>query len=287
MSSEKLRKAKIEKNDEFYTRLETVVEELQYYEKELKDKVVLCNCNDKGKAFEEYFKNDENIKELIVTEGRFQDNIEALKRADIVVTNPPFSILNEFINLLIKYKKDFIIIIPLTALGNNNIFKLIKEGKVETGYTNTSSFFSKDRKIISSPCCWLQNVKFGEKKKNERKKEIEYKNIDGANILNIDKIEDIPENYTGKMAVPITFLKSYNGDTKKEFEILEINKKVFVDKKRLFSRVIIKRKETEEKNKPEEIKIDWQERERYFYGEANGKKYIFLKTYKEEKENEE
>ena len=81
MKNNILTEAKKNKKDEFYTRYEDVKLELDNYKDYFKDKIILCNCNDRGSAFEKYFtQNNLGIKELIVTEGRFQDNIESIKR---------------------------------------------------------------------------------------------------------------------------------------------------------------------------------------------------------------
>lgn len=167
-----LRKAKTNKNDEFYTQLTDVSEELRHYKKHFKGKTVFCNCDDPTwSAFWKYFHlNFEvlGLKKLISThydkdeptykmvyEGgddnnievgektplqgngdfRNQECVELLKESDIVVTNPPFSLFREYIAQLMEYGKKFLIIGNLNAITYREVFPLIKENKVWMGYT--------------------------------------------------------------------------------------------------------------------------------------------------------
>ena len=176
-----LHKAKQAKNDEFYTQLSDVSEELRHYKKHFKDKIVLCNCDDPTfSAFWIYFHlnfKELGLKKLISThydrenptykmeyEGgddnntevgiktplqgngdfRNEECIELLKEADIVVTNPPFSIAILYMNLLQEYKKDFLIIGDLNWISNKDFFPLIKNDKMWTGYNSVKEFKQPD-----------------------------------------------------------------------------------------------------------------------------------------------
>ncbi len=176
MANTNLHAAKKAKNDEFYTRLEDIENELKHYKKHFKDKTVFLNCDDpKESMFWKYFQLNFNylgLKKLVSThydekqptykleiyrrtdgvynvpdsdiiktplkqngDFRSDEAIEILKEADIVVTNPPFSLFREYIAQLMEYDKKFLV------LGNNNsitykeIFPLIKDNELWLGVT--------------------------------------------------------------------------------------------------------------------------------------------------------
>ena len=176
MANENLHKAKEAKNDEFYTQLSDVAEELRHYKEHFKGKVVFCNCDDPtSSAFWKYFHlNFEHLglKKLIAThydkekptykmeyeggddndieigiktplEGngdfRNQECIDLLKGADIVVTNPPFSLFREYVNMLEEHNKKFLIIGNPNAVTYKEFFPLLKENKVWIGAKPWSS----------------------------------------------------------------------------------------------------------------------------------------------------
>ena len=153
--------AKRAKNDEFYTQLTDIENELQYYTQHFKNKIVLCNCNDAVHGdFKKYFMthfNELGLKQLITTayeegyaefydgtstikkhfngKGDFhsEEMIELLKKADIVCTNPPFSQFREYVAQLMEYDKKFLIIGNGNAVTYKEFFPLIKENKVWLG----------------------------------------------------------------------------------------------------------------------------------------------------------
>lgn len=162
-------KAKKEKNDEFYTQLSDIENELKHYKEHFKDKIVFCNCDDPEwsnfwKYFElcfehlglkklistHYEENKPSYKlelekingELIKTKTPLLQNgdfrspecIEILKECDIVVTNPPFSLFREYVSQLVEHDKKFLIIGNQNAITYKNIFPLIKEGKLWFGH---------------------------------------------------------------------------------------------------------------------------------------------------------
>lgn len=176
-----LRKAKNDKNDEFYTRLEDISEELHHYKDHFKDKVVFCNCDDPVESkFWFYFHkrfnslglkklisthynkgeksykleytggNDDNIYAGIKTdlEGdgdfRSEECIELLEESDIVVSNPPFSLFRCYLAQLMEYNKEFLIIGNKNALTYKEIFPLLKENKVWLGNNSPKDFYTAD-----------------------------------------------------------------------------------------------------------------------------------------------
>jgi len=295
--------AKKEKNDEFYTRLEDIEKELKYYTKHFKNKIIYCNCDTEESNFYKYFYTnfdkfklnkliathynnngqsykievcEENnelkvIKTPLKTNGDFRspECIEMLKECDIVVTNPPFSLFREFIDLLVEYDKKFVIIGNMNALTYKNVFPLIKEDRLWLGYTSPKEFvipehyknmngvYMKDNKLYKKVgISWFTNLEID--KRNEdlilyRKyygNEYKYPKYDNYNAINVDKVVDIPCDYYGEMGVPITFFTKYNPN---QFEIIGqmANTKIddfnfgypYINNKRKYARIIIKRKQ--------------------------------------------
>lgn len=180
MTNQNLRKAKREKNDEFYTQLVDIEKELQYYTEHFRNKIVYCNCdNPEQSNFWRYFHknftelglkkiiatyystteqvymleysggNDENIsvgvKTFLKGDGDFRSSecIEILKSCDIVVTNPPFSLFREYVAQLMEYNKKFLIIGNVNAISYKKIFSLIKNNHLWLG----ASIHSGDREF--------------------------------------------------------------------------------------------------------------------------------------------
>ncbi len=278
MSNEVLLKAQKAKLDEFYTYLEDFEKELKYYQEAFKDKIVLCNCNDVDYgSFFQYFESNFNklgLKKLIATnyetigssykveiyrklngdidkrriglkengDFRTPECIEVLKEADIVCTNPPFSLFREYVSLLVKNDKKFIILGNVNAITYKEIFPLIKENKVWLGVSIHSGDreFEIPKKYISmlKKCRtdeegraftrikgvrWFTNL--DHKKQHEELilykyyTPEEYQKYDNYDAINVDKVAEIPCDYDGIMGVPITFIDKYNTE---QFEILGI-----------------------------------------------------------------
>lgn len=181
-------------------------------------------------------KNDKNVLSLLKT-GDFRDPecIELLKEADIVVTNPPFSLFREYIGQLIKYDKKFLIIGNQGAIIYKEIFPYVINNKIWLGYGfkgGAAHFVSpyediatatdhKEGMIRVSGVHWFTNLEIP--KRNEfldlvcRYSEQEYPYFDNYNAINVNKTTDIPFDYDGIMGVPITFLDKYNPE---QFEII-------------------------------------------------------------------
>ena len=185
-------------------------------------------------------KSNKNVLTKLNGNGDFRspECIELLKKADIVVTNPPFSLFREYISQLIQHNKLFIVIGNTNALTYKEIFHLFQENKIRTGYTNfnVGMFFlvpantESYHKIIDgkkyvrvSSCCWFTNLPVSKHnefltlyKKYDSSIYDKYENYDA---INVDKFSDIPENYYGCVGVPITFLDKYNPE---QFEIIAL-----------------------------------------------------------------
>ena len=283
MSSANLHRAKNAKNDEFYTKLADVSKELMHYKGYFKDKIVYCNCDDpRWSAFWEYFhlnfsalglkklisthydKNeptyrmeytggdDNNIDAGVITplEGdgdfRNQECLDLLDEADIVVTNPPFSLFREYVAVLMEHKKKFLIIGSKNAITYKDFFPLLKNGDVWIGRNNPSEFLQPDGSIKKfGNIGWFTNL--GIAKRHEklvlRKKydPEEYPRYDNYDAINVNKLSDIPVDYDGVMGVPISIMDKYNPD---QFEIIDLlkHKDRVVNGKCKYPRILIRKK---------------------------------------------
>ena len=239
---DKLNKAKKVKNDEFYTQYSDIQKELEHYDKaKFEDKVIYLPCDRPQSNFVAYFKEhyeDYKYKELVYTyiareeneevfaysfdgkketktklrgSGAFQSDecIDIMKRADWVITNPPFSLLFLFIDQLTTLKKKFIICVPLTKLKDNNVFEKIKNKELYTGYTHLTYFLDSNNNLASVNVLWLTTEKYIKEKK-EKYKLIKYDDYDALEVSKLVYLEDIiARGLKGTFGVPITILDSY------------------------------------------------------------------------------
>ena len=292
------------KQDEFYTQLDDISNELKYYKQHFKGKVVLCNCDDPYESnFFKYFalnfnqlglkkliatcyngspiagdelpllfeieesepkkiaykveitevldynndgavnladvqyliQNDKNVLSLLKGNGDFrsQECIELLKEADIVVTNPPFSLFREFVAQLISYDKKFLVIGNQNAIHYKDIFTLIKDNKIWLGYKFGDMSFKVPEYFEPKATrywvdengqkwrslgnvCWFTNLNIQKRQEEmilyKQFSSDEYPMYDNYEAINVDKTSEIPSDYTGIMGVPITFIDKYNPD---------------------------------------------------------------------------
>ena len=171
-------------------------------------------------------RNNNNTLTLLDGNGDFRSDecIGFLEEADVVVTNPPFSIAREFfVPLLLKYQKKFLIIGDLNWLTYKTIFPLIKENKMWVGYNSVKQFIQPDgtTKQFGNKL-WFTNIDI-QKRHEELILYKKYDNdafphYDSYDAINVDHISEIPIDYSGKMGVPITFVNYYNPE---QFEIID------------------------------------------------------------------
>ena len=187
---------------------------------------------------------------------RSEECIELLKQADIVVTNPPFSLLREFVSLLMKYEKKFLIIGTKNAITYKEFFPLLKDGKIWLGWNygkGTMSFDTPSNGVKEVASYWYTNLTH--KKRNEelilfrKYNPKDYPKYDNYDAIEVSKVVDIPCDYAGVMGVPITFLDKYNPS---QFEILGSSRYhdgqdfpddiSFINGKELYRRILIRNK---------------------------------------------
>lgn len=300
------------KRDEFYTQLSDISNEVRHYRAQLRDKTILCNCDDPYESnFFKYFALNFNaigLKRLIATsyagssivggqlplfaieglkpEGRepyaidvkyvpdhdgkgatditdvdyllrhnantarslnsdrmynggdfrSQECIELLKQADVVVTNPPFSLFREYVSQLVEFNKRFLIIGHQNAITYKEIFPLVKANKLWLGYgfnRNCAHFINKhyedyatdaDHKvgyIRVSGVQWFTNLDTTKRHEEiplyKRYNPVDYPTYDNFDAIEVSKVADIPIDFHGAIGVPITFLEKYNPE---QFEIV-------------------------------------------------------------------
>lgn len=179
---------------------------------------------------------------LLKGDGDFRSSecIELLKQADIVVTNPPFSLFREYIAQLMKYEKKFIILGNQNAVTYKETFPLLKENKMWLGYycgdmafavplhyeERTTRFWIDDKgqkwRSLGN-ICWYTNLDTTKRHENitlyKQYTPEEYPHYENYDAINVDKVSDIPYDYNGAMGVPITFLDKYNPE---QFEIVAL-----------------------------------------------------------------
>lgn len=326
MASERaLGKAKIEKNDEFYTQLADIEKEIRHYKHFFNNKVVFCNCDDPYESnFFKYFamnfkalglkkliatcfatssvtgeefncyidntgqisyvpfknsiplsevnkhkpykveitdvtdengdgridladveylmRNNKNTITLLNGDGDFRSHecIELLKEADVIVTNPPFSLFREYVAQLIEFQKYFLIIGNINALTYKEIFPLVMENKIWLGasiHSGDREFRVPDSYPLKAAGCrvdnkgkkyirvkgvrWFTNIDYDERHEDiilyKEYTSEEYPTYYKYDAIEVNKVAEIPCDYDGLMGVPVTFLDKYNPE---QFEII-------------------------------------------------------------------
>lgn len=310
-SNKNLQSAKNDKNDEFYTQLNDIADEIKHYKNHFKWKVVFCNCDDPYESnFFKYFAlkfNELGLKKLIATwystspiiwkqlplfevewlenetkpraykieinkvydvnwddavdlldvmellkqnkenkltllkgdwDFQSEESIELLKTADIICTNPPFSLFKEYVPLLMKYKKSFLIIWPISAITYKHFFPMIKNGEMWLWYNNWGKEYEVSEWYASlyPKKVTMRNWKYWTKMWNtvrytnldikKRHEELvlykkyvpeEYPKYETFDAIDVATVSDIPYDYDWIMWVPKSFMNSFNPE---QFEIL-------------------------------------------------------------------
>lgn len=339
------------KQDEFYTQMDDISNELKHYREHFCGKVVFCNCDDPYESnFFKYFalnfnslglkrliatcydgspvmgnelllqfdtpesepkkiaykveiaevddyngdgavnladvayllQNDKNVLSVLKGDStpgadgkmygpgdfRSAECVELLKQAEIICTNPPFSLFREYVAQLMKYEKRFLIIGQQNAIHYIDIFKILKNNKIwlgnkfgDMGFRVPDYFEPRVTRYWQDEngqkwrsmgnICWFTNLDIP--KRHEIMDLIrhyspeEYPTYDNYPAINVNKTADIPCDYSGVMGVPITFMNKYNPD---QFEIVDTSTSAmpkgapYIAGKRIYERILIRRKNT-------------------------------------------
>ncbi len=201
---------------------------------------------------------------------RSQECIELLKQADIVVTNPPFSLFREYVAQLMKYEKKFVIIGNQNAITYKEIFSLIKADKLWLGSTLSFAKFrvpdyyepkatrfwideTGQKWRSMGNICWFTNLDIAKRHEEiilyKTYNQEDYPKYDNYDAINVNKVADIPMDYDGIIGVPITFLDKYNPN---QFEIIGLDRYVednpqyghrfTINGKETYARILIRRR---------------------------------------------
>lgn len=186
-------------------------------------------------------KNDANVSTPLKQNGDFRSEecIELLKEADIVVTNPPFSLFREYVAHLIEHNKKFLVLGDQNAITYKEIFKLIRDNKLWLGYDNGGTKWfqvpmdydiptESRKKVVNGVkyfsmgrILWFTNLETSKRHQEltlyKKYAPEEFLKFDNYDAINLDKVSDIPLGYHGVMGVPITFVDKYNPE---QFEIV-------------------------------------------------------------------
>ena len=239
----KLLRAKLARNDEFYTQYADVESECDHYRSHFLNKCIYCNCDTADSAFVKYFaklKSQGLIRDVWFSGGlggtdfRSPQAIELLQRADVVVTNPPFSLFRDFMDLLIEYQKPFLVIGNKNAIAQRKVFDLVKWNKIWPGVRRWAGGMRfvvpdcTDTKEV--PAIWLTNLPHNHRAGALRLSALydpeRFPQYDNADAINVDRTSDIPVDYDGVMGVPISFIEKYNPA---QFVILGLDKEFTYD----------------------------------------------------------
>lgn len=310
------------KQDEFYTQLTDIEDELRHYRKHFESKVVYCNCDDPiiSNFFRYFHLNFAKLglNKLVTTcyrnqqynlfsthqedsavgveytgtnaqlvifqlkgDGDFRSRecIELLKKADVVVTNPPFSLFREYVAQLVEHEKTFLIIGSMNAVTYKEIFPLICDNRLWLGrgpagrdmlFDVTESYAQElvETKKEGSAyrlvdgivkgrlgnACWFTNLNHARRNEElilfERYSPDKFPKYDNYDAINVGKTADIPCDYDREMGVPISFLNKFNPD---QFEIIGIDRPLVaqltgkqsrfrIKGKEIFARIVIRNK---------------------------------------------
>ena len=307
------------KQDEFYTQLPDIENELKHYSEHFRGKTVYCNCDDPAVSnfFRYFHMNFEKLelKRLITTcyknrqtnlfskhdmkaaagleyvgngaepavfqleeDGDFRSRecVELLKQADIVVTNPPFSLFREYVAQLVEYDKKFVVVGGMNAITYKEVFPLIKNGKVWLGHKSAGkdmlfdvpedyarilvetkkegSAYKRIDGVVKgrTQCLWFTNLDHRKRRQDlilyKKYSPDEYPKYDNYDAINVNRTAHIPADYAGEMGVPITFLDKHNPE---QFEIIGMDRPLItqltgkqsrfkINGKEIYARIVIR-----------------------------------------------
>lgn len=171
---------------------------------------------------------------------RSEESIKLLQQADVVVTNPPFSLFREYLSQLVLSGKKFLIIGNVNTLTYNDVFPLIKDNKLWIGpsiHSGDRKFYVPDSYPLEAAGCgtdkdgrrfirvkgvrWFTNIDYKQRHEDlilyKKYNPEEYPKYDNYDAIDVSDVKNIPCDYDGVMGVPITFLDKYNPD---QFDLL-------------------------------------------------------------------
>ena len=199
----------------------------------------------------------DTIKTPLKQNGDFRspECIAILEEADIVITNPPFSLFREYVKQLMDYEKKFLIVGSMNAITYKEIFPLLKDNLLWLGNGSPKTFKQPDGSLKAfGNILWYTNLDYLKRHEDlllfREYDPDEYPTYDNYDAINVDKVKDIPMDYPGAIGVPITFLTKHNPN---QFELIGIDRPLVekttgkssrfkIDSKEKFARIVIRNK---------------------------------------------
>lgn len=232
--------ARSSKKDEFYTLYEDVKFELDHYIDQFKDKIIYCPCDTKESAFVKYFLELQAkglIRDLVYTS--LKDGVDFLSEAavdnynqcDIVVTNPPFSLFRQSLELLDKLDKKFIIWSTNNAIGYKQVSSMLVKDRIRLGYManktcefevpreyvndTKSKAYTRDNRTYTKVASITTFTNLSVSRSSCLDLTVQYdpgihKKYDNFDAINCNKTSEIPFDYDGYIGVPITYLTKHD-----------------------------------------------------------------------------
>jgi hypothetical protein len=294
----RLTKSRVARKDEFYTKYEDIKNECDRYAEHFRHKRILCPCDCPGSNFIKYFEDNFDKFELASLNGvgfnpygpgfkytklpgeepvhsslllkgdyRSPEVLKILKESDIVVTNPPFSLFRNFVEMVVRYNKHYLVLGNIATIGSKDMVRLVKEGNMRFGYfgvgamefvlpehypkcmrseINPDGTVSKFASVSS--ITWATNLPVDKPLGHELTMKYDpdvYKKYDGYDAIEVPMLRKIPIDYEGLMGVPITFIVNWNPE---QFEIVSFSNSDYIkgmlaiDGDNCFARVMIRHK---------------------------------------------
>ena len=260
------------KDDEFYTPYDFIDSELSNYEDVLYGKSICLPCNDADMNFHKWFEDhkeslhlkrvvavhystdsfsswyiDDGVKKVLPWGGDFRsyDVCQLIKECDIIVTNPPFTLFTDFIRLMVRFDKKFIVLGNNIAVQYYQTFELFRTRQLELGYYKPSHagnmFDRPDGSQKGVAIYWYQNVKHivpAPLELTQTYSPDRYQKYDDYDAIECQSRNDIPVDYYGPIGVPVSYIPFWDPN---EFDLLD-NIGPHLNGKQMFKRFVIQRK---------------------------------------------
>lgn len=240
MSNTHLNQARQSKNDEYYTKFYDVDKELSHYEAFLRGKHIYLPCDDSNSAFWKFFTANANAWGISITatsyrpgargirldfsdgsmsqslldgDGDFlsEECIDIARQCDVVITNPPFSLIRRYMGMLMCERVDFILVAPTHFVINKDVIPYLLDGTIRIGHAGIHQMiFATPSEEKSVSCVWLTSFEISRDIPSiglsKTTASNSYDTYDNFNAINIPRCKDIPADFDGAMGVPITIL---------------------------------------------------------------------------------
>lgn len=208
-----LARARRDKDDEYYTQLKTVEQQFDSHLAFFNNKKVYCNCDSDSSAFSQYFRAKGINYTNTETDYAGADNLARLERSDVLITNPPFSLLQDYTERLLRWGGPFVIIAPVIAVSNKNVSHKFVANEwffARAMRRQQTAFNTPDRGLVNMWVRWWTNIeefrpanpplKLARGDLNSYRR---YENL--ANGIHVPSIKKIPTGHDGPMGVPLTY----------------------------------------------------------------------------------